>query len=453
MSFHPNDMHRRAMGATVIIAGMLLFLTGGFFRSQVLQHQKYALQAETNRLRELPLPAPRGVIYDRNHKIIADNVIGYSVSLLAPKEDSLRVALAQLAQAVNMTPGQVDQALRRFRRSPGRPAVVIPDASFDVVSVLEEHRTQFPGLIIQSAPRRFYPDGEIVAPFVGYVGEISETELARLKDTADYKAGQQLGKQGLEKEYENVLHGKEGSQFVEIDARGRIVHETGARPDLAPVAADSLQTNIDMDLQRVAASLFGDTLQGGVVALDPKTGGVLALYSAPSWDANRFFVGIPAQYWDSLRADPRRPLYNKALQGEYPPGSTFKIATAVTALELGVVRMDEHMPVTCTAVCSTARATSTATASTAACRSPRRSPSPATPTSISSASSSVSRDCWPAAWIWDSVRRRGSTCPKSGVRSGRRRKSISIGCTASADGPRRSCSTWRSARVRMRRRS
>ena len=348
MSFHPNEMHRRAMGATVMIAGMLLFLTGGFFRSQVLQHQKYALQAETNRLRELPLPAPRGVIYDRNHKIIADNVIGYSVSLLAPKEDSLRVALAQLAQAVNMTPGQVDQALRRFRRSPGRPAVVIPDASFDVVSVLEEHRTQFPGLIIQSAPRRFYPDGEIVAPFVGYIGEISETELARLKDTADYKAGQQIGKQGLEKEYENVLHGKEGSQFVEIDARGRIVHETGARPDLAPVAADSLQTNIDMDLQRVAASLFGDTLQGGVVALDPKTGGVLALYSAPSWDANRFVGGIPAQYWDSLRADPRRPLYNKALQGEYPPGSTFKIATAVTALELGVVRMDEHMPVTCT---------------------------------------------------------------------------------------------------------
>ncbi len=348
MSFHPNDIHRRAIGATVMIAGMLLFLTAGFFRSQVVQHQKYAMQAETNRLRELPLPAPRGVIYDRNHKVIADNVIGYSVSLLAPKEDSLRVALSRLARAVNMTPAQVEQALRRFRRSPGRPAVIIPDASFDVVSVLEEHRTQFPGLIIQSAPRRFYPDGEIVAPFVGYVGEISETELARLKDTADYKSGQQIGKQGLEKEYENILHGQEGSQFVEIDARGRIVHETGARPDLAPVAAPALETNIDMDLQRVAASLFSDTLQGGVVALDPKTGGVLALYSAPSWDANRFVGGIPAQYWDSLRADPRRPLYNKALQGEYPPGSTFKIATAVTGLELGVVRMDEHMPVTCT---------------------------------------------------------------------------------------------------------
>src|SRR5258705_11606317 len=230
-------MHRRSIGATVMIAGMLLFLTGGFFRSQVLQHKKYALRAETNRLRELPLPAPRGVIYDRNHQVIADNVIGYSVSLLAPKEDSLRAALALLAPAVNMTPAQVEQAVRRFRRSPGRPAVVLPDASFDVVSVLEEHRTQFPGLIIQSAPRRFYPEGEIVAPFVGYVGEISEAELARVRDTSDYKAGQQIGKQGLEKEYEGVLHGQEGSQFVEIEARGRIVRQGGVRPDVMPVAA------------------------------------------------------------------------------------------------------------------------------------------------------------------------------------------------------------------------
>jgi penicillin-binding protein 2 len=348
VSFHPNDIQRRGRAANVMVALLLAFLTTRFFITQVLDHRKYSLQSETNRLRELPLPAPRGVIYDRNGKIIADNVIGYSVSLLAPKEDSLRAELAQLAGTVNMTSAQVEQAIRRFRRSPGRPAVVIPDATFDVVSVLEEHRTQFPGLIIQSAPRRFYPDGEIVAPFVGYVGEISEVELARVHDTSDYKAGQQIGKQGLEKEYESVLHGQEGSQFVEIDARGRIVRETGARPDLAPVAAPPLQTNIDMDLQRVAASVFGDTLQGGVVALDPKTGGVLALYSAPSWDANRFVGGIPAQYWDSLRSDPRRPLYNKALQGEYPPGSTFKIATAVTALELGAVRMDEHMPVTCT---------------------------------------------------------------------------------------------------------
>jgi len=347
MSFHPNDMRRRGQVATIGIASLMVFLTGAFFRSQVIQHAKYTLQAETNRLRELPLPAPRGVIYDRNNKIIADNAIGYSVSVLVQREDSLRALLQRLTGTIQLTSYQIEQTIRRFRRAPGRPAVIIPDAAFDVVSVLEEHRLQFPGLIIESSPRRFYPDGAVVAPFVGYIGEISETELAKLSDE-DYKAGQQIGKRGLEKEYEEELRGKEGSQFVEVDARGRIVRQEGARADLPPVAGPPLYTNIDMDLQRVAASVFGDSLQGGVVALEPKTGAVLALYSAPSWDANRFIGGIPQQYWDSLNADPRNPLYNKVLQGEYPPGSTFKLATAVTALENHMVTMNDHMPIPCT---------------------------------------------------------------------------------------------------------
>jgi len=346
MSFHPNDIRRRGQVAAIGIAALMLFLTGAFFRSQVIQHAKYTLQAETNRLRELPLPAPRGVIYDRNNKIIADNAIGYSVSVLVQREDSLRALLQRLTGTIQLTPYQIEQTIRRFRRAPGRPAVIIPDAAFDVVSVLEEHRLQFPGLIIESSPRRFYPDGSLVAPFVGYIGEISEAELAKLSDE-DYKAGQQIGKRGLEKEYEEELRGKEGSQFVEVDARGRIVRQEGARADLPPVAGPPLYTNIDMDLQRVAASVFGDSLQGGVVALEPKTGAVLALYSAPSWDANRFIGGIPQQYWDSLNADPRNPLYNKVLQGEYPPGSTFKLATAVTALENHMVTMNDHMPIPC----------------------------------------------------------------------------------------------------------
>jgi penicillin-binding protein 2 len=347
VSFHPNDVRRRGRAANFMVAGVLLFLLIGFFRSQVVYHEKYALQSETNRLREIPLPAPRGVIYDRKGKVIADNVIGYSVSILAQKEDSLRSVLQRLSETINLTRPQMEQAARRFRRAPARPTVIIADASFDIVSVLEEHRTQFPGLIIQSAPRRFYPDGPVVSPFVGYTAEVSETELAQ-PEFADYKAGQQVGKQGLEKEYESILRGKEGSQFVEVDARGRIVRQAGARQDLVPEAAKPMKTNIDLDLQRFVAGIFGDSLQGGAVAIDPKTGGVLALYSAPTWDANRFIGGIPAQYWDSLRNDPRRPLYNKALQGEYPPGSTFKLATTVIGLQTGAVHMEDKMPTACT---------------------------------------------------------------------------------------------------------
>ena len=348
MSFHPNDIRRRGIAANIIVSLVLLFLGGGFFRTQVLEHAEYKLQSETNRLREVPLPAPRGVIYDRNGKPIADNVVGYSVSVLAQKEDTLRAVLQRLSGTINITPSQIDQAVRRFRRAPARPAVILPDASFDVVSVLEEHRMQFPGLIIQSSPRRFYPDGPIVAPFVGYTGEISESELAK-PEFGDYKAGQQIGKQGLERAYESQLRGREGSQFVEVDARGRVVAGQGvARPDLLPVAAPPLYTNIDLDLQRYVASIFGDSLIGGAVAMDPKTGAVLALYSSPTPDYNRFIGGVPAAYFDSLRTDPRRPLYNKALQGQYPPGSTWKLATTVIGLETGTVTMADRMPIPCT---------------------------------------------------------------------------------------------------------
>jgi penicillin-binding protein 2 len=348
MSFHPNDVRRRGIAASVMVSAVLLMLSAGFFRTQVVEHAEYRLQSETNRLREVPLPAPRGVIYDRNGKPIADNVVGYSVSVLAQREDTLRAVLQRLSGTINITPYQIDQAVRRFRKAPARPAVILPDAAFDVISVLEEHRMQFPGLIIQSAPRRFYPDGPIVAPFVGYTGEINETELAK-PEFEDYKAGQQVGKQGLERTYESRLRGREGSQFVEVDARGRVVAGQGvARPDLLPVAAPPLYTNIDLDLQRYVASIFGDSLIGGAVAMDPKTGGVLALYSAPTPDYNRFIGGVSAAYYDSLNTDPRRPLYNKALQGQYPPGSTWKLATTVIGLETGAVTMSDHMPVSCT---------------------------------------------------------------------------------------------------------
>ena len=347
MSFHPNDIVRRGRAASVIVTGVLLFLMGGFFRNQVLNHATYELQSNSNRLRELPLPAPRGVIFDRHNKVIADNVIGYSVSVLAMKEDTLRAVLQRLTGTISITPAQIEQSLRRFRRAPARPTVIIPDASFDVVSVLEEHRAQFPGLIIQSAPRRFYPDGPAVASFVGYVGEVSEAELAQ-PAFADYKAGQQVGKQGLEKQYESLLRGKEGSQYVEVDARGRIVRNAGAQQDQIPEAGPDLHTNIDLDLQKFVAGIFGDSLQGGAVALDPQTGGVLALYSAPSYDGNRFIGGVSARYYDSLRTDERRPLYNKALQGTYPPGSTWKLATTAIGLETGAVKMTDRMPIPCT---------------------------------------------------------------------------------------------------------
>lgn len=346
MSFHPNDVARRARMSSMVLTLGFLFLVGAFFKTQVIQNKQYVMQSEENRLRPIPLPAPRGIIYDRNMAVIAENLPAYSVSITAPSVDSLRSALAQLAPTLQLTQNDINQAIRRYRRAPTRPTVILPDASIDIVSVLEEHRLDFPRLIIMSVPKRYYPDGPVVASFVGYTGEISEAELNDPR-YATYKPGQQIGKGGLEKQYESILHGKEGVRFDEVDARGRPVRGQGPRPDLIPVGAPPLYTNIDMDLQKFVAGIFADSLEGGAVAIDPNTGEVLALYSAPSWDPNKFTGGIPVEYYKQLLEDKRRPLVNKAIQGTYPPGSTFKLTTSIIGLQDGVVGLKDRMPVPC----------------------------------------------------------------------------------------------------------
>ncbi len=346
MSFHPNEVQARARVASGIVFGGLLLLLGTFFRAQVLQNARYVLASEENRLREIPLPAPRGIIYDRTGKVIAENLPGYSISLLARNEDSLRTTLRRIGELSPVTPEQVGAAVRRFRRDRTRPTVLFGDAPFALVSALEERRVEFPGLIIQSAPKRHYPDGPAVSALVGYTGEVSDAELGT-DAYADYKAGQQVGKDGIEKQYEARLRGREGLRFIEVDARGRVVREN-AREDLRPEAPAPLYTNIDLDLQRFAAEIFGDSLIGAVVAMEPLSGEVLALHSAPTFDPNRFIGGIPFSYWQELQEDPRRPLYNKAIKGTYPPGSVWKLQTAIIGMELGLVDIDDRMERPCT---------------------------------------------------------------------------------------------------------
>ena len=345
MSFQPNDVQRRAQLASGLIAAALLVLLSAFFRAQVLDHARYRLAAEDNRLREVPLPAARGMILDRNGLVIAENVPSYTVSYLARTERAVREMMRRIGELSPVTPEQVGGAIRRYRHDASRPLVLFTDAPFSLVSALEERRLEFPELIIQSAPKRWYPDSSVVSALVGYTGEISDREL---DDTlfVGYKAGQQVGKDGLEKQYEERLRGREGVRFVEVDARGRMVRDR-ARADVAPASPEALRTNLDLDLQRFVAGIFGDSLIGGVVAMVPQTGEVLALHSAPTFDPNRFTGGIPRSYWNALQSDPRRPLYNKAIKGTYPPGSIWKLATAITAMEAGLVDIDDRMPTPC----------------------------------------------------------------------------------------------------------
>lgn len=346
MSFHPNDVVRRGRAASVIVCGVLVFLLSAFFRAQVLKTEQYRLQSEENRLRPIPTAAPRGMILDRNNKPIAENIVGYSVALLALNQDTLKATLTRLRDVVQLTDKQFKDAINRFQRDRNRPTVIIQDASFDIVSTLEEHHMDFPSLIIQSAPKRIYPDGQAVGGFIGYISEINEKELAEMAKDG-YKQGQLIGKAGLEKQYEKELRGREGIQFVEVDAKNRIVPNGRAREDVTPAEGPPLYTNIDLDLQEYMHTLFADTIEAGAVAMVPQTGEVLAMYSSPSIDPNRFVGGVSAAYFDSLRNDPRKPLYNKVLQSKQQPGSTFKLATSVMALEDSLITFDSRMPQPC----------------------------------------------------------------------------------------------------------
>jgi penicillin-binding protein 2 len=346
-AFHPFLVAQRGAVARNILLGVFVVLGGAFFRLQVLQHGRYEMRAATNRLRPIPLPAPRGLIVDRRGAVIAENVPGYSVSLLASNEDSLRAMLQRVQEIIAPRAVPEDRVVARFRAMPYEPALVLKDAPFAVVSRLEERRPFLPGLVIQREPKRLYPDSSVVAHLVGYVGEVTEQELGT-EQYASRRVGAIVGKEGLERQYEDSLTGQDGVRFVEVDALGRVVREEGAAASLAPVPGRALRTTIDLDLQRFVASVFPAGKRGAIVAMDPHTGHVLALYSSPSYDPNAFVGGIDPALWEQLNTDDARPLLDRAISTRYPPASTFKLATATIALRRGLVTPASRMPIPCT---------------------------------------------------------------------------------------------------------
>ena len=345
-AFHPHLLDRRlemARRGVWIVIGIIIL---SFFRTQILGHGKYQLQSETNRLRPIPLPAPRGIIYDRNGRVLAENVPGYTVSLLPGPEANLRSTLARIATIANIDSIEIERVLQRARKAPYQPALVLGDAPFSVVSALEERRVAIPGLLIQAEPKRSYPDTAVVAHLIGYVGEVTEGERATRR-FAQVRLGGLVGKDGLEREYDDTLRGSEGVRFVEVSARGQMVREAEAAANLAPVAGTDLHTTIDLDLQKYISQIFPPGQRGAVMALNPNTGEVLALFSAPGFDPNAFVGGISAPYWRSLNESAARPLLDRAIQARYPPGSTWKLAVAAMALKRGIVGPRSHMPIPC----------------------------------------------------------------------------------------------------------
>ncbi len=346
-SYHPHARKARATQARVVVGVLLCVLLATFFRTQVTRASDWLLQSDYNRLRPLTLPAPRGTIRDRTGRPVADNVPGYSVSILSATRDSMYATLERLREHLEIRPSALQRVQEQVRAGSARPILVAMDASFDAVAAIEERRASFPRVLIETRPKRRYPSGRVGAHIVGSVGEINRQEL----DSGDYEGaepGLVVGRSGLERQYDSILRGETGVRYVEVDAMGRIVgsHRGFRRVDERP--GEDLETFLDIELMHWIDHIFPEGRNGSVVALDVATGGVLALYSTPSYDPNVFAGELDRDEWTRLDRDPQSPLFNRAISAKYPPGSPMKLVTALVGLELGVVTPSERMPVPCT---------------------------------------------------------------------------------------------------------
>ena len=345
---HPHARRRRAMGAMVGLIMMFGGLVAAFFRVQVLSSSTYKLQADENRLKRLDVPAPRGTIFDRNGRIITDNVPGYAVTILPASRDSVMATVAQLQPWLKLSDLQVARLDATLRRYPRQPLTATADAGLEAAAALMERRAEFPNVYVEMRPQRRYASGPAVSSILGYIGEISAEELGTQNFPRErYQQGMIVGKTGIERQYEHILQGEAGVRFVEVDAMGRIVGDFAGSTSRPGREGGGLRLSIDLDLQDWIHRIFPKDKMGAVVAIDPTDGSVLALYSAPTFDPNEFVGGIAPELWRQLNTDPSKPLYNRAVLGLYAPGSTFKVATAAIALDLGVIGPKERMPIAC----------------------------------------------------------------------------------------------------------
>src|SRR5580698_1921269 len=309
---------------------MMLVLVGGLWRLQVLGVDTWRVLAEQNRIRKVPILAPRGKLFDREGRLLVDNYPSVSCFLVREQGHHYMADLPVIARGLNMTVEQIEAILKKYRTAPKyQPLPLKQDITPDEQEFIEAHRDEFPELETVEEQRRLYPKDGFAAHVIGYVGEVSEDMLNNDPKYAYYEPGDVVGKSGVEQSYDALLRGQDGSQDVVVDSHGREVGKLGTEH---AVPGKSLKLTIDIDIQRAAENALGDR-NGAIVAMDPHTGEVLAMVSRPIFDPNAFAVRIGREEWSKLITDPEHPLLNKAIQAQLAPGSTFKIIMAAAGLE------------------------------------------------------------------------------------------------------------------------
>jgi penicillin-binding protein 2 len=335
----PDDRRSLTLRLSVmqyVVTAAFAALAISFWIFQIAQHEKFREMAEENHIRRLPLPAPRGVLLDRDGKVLVENRDSYSIALVREQTRNLDETLNVLAFATGTDEEQLRETVARRRREPSyRPIVLIENASFPQAVAVEARQWELPGIIVQHVPSRHYPASEMAAHLFGYVSEIAETQLQKAEYTGA-EPGSIVGQAGVELAYNKLLMGEDGTKMVVVNSVGREIGKPlGEDP---PKEGTRLQLTIDADVQQAAEDGFeASGFNGAAVVLDPRNGEVLAFTSRPAYDPNAFAGGIDRATWAKLNTDDLRPLQNRALQGRYSPGSTFKMAVGLAGLEEGII--------------------------------------------------------------------------------------------------------------------
>jgi penicillin-binding protein 2 len=324
-----------------VIVGVMVVLLSGLWRLQILGANNYRALAEQNRIRKVPILAPRGKLFDREGRLLVDNYPSVSCFLVREEGHDLTPDLPVIARGLHMTVDQLNGILKHYRLAPKyQPLPLKQDITPDEAEFIEAHRDEFPELVTIDEQRRLYPRDGFAAHLIGYVGEVSE-DMLNNPQYAYYEPGDVVGKSGVEQSYDQLLRGKDGSSDVIVDSHGREVGKLGSEP---ATPGQGLKLTIDLDIQKAAELALG-TRNGAIIAMDPHTGEILALVSRPTFDPNEFSVRIRRDEWNKLITDPDHPLLDKAIQAQLAPGSTFKIIMATAGLQEGVAQdMKVHCP-------------------------------------------------------------------------------------------------------------
>lgn len=328
---------RRALIAFVAIVMLTMVLIVNLYHLQISYYDTYSTRSNQNRIKLVPLPPSRGIIYDRNGVALALNRTIYQAEVIPEKAGDLTAVMQALRPILNLTEEDLDLFEKERKRSRQFVAVTLKTGLSDLeVARFAVNQYRFPGVEVKGYQRRYYPYGASMTHVVGYVAKINDKDLVRLDKEgklANYAATHDIGKLGIEAQYEAILHGKTGFEEVEVNSRGRVIRKLR---DQSPQAGQDIYMSIDLQLQQYIETLLGDS-RAAVIVSDPRNGEILAMVSTPSYDANLFVNGISSSAYKTLLNDENRPLYNRAIQAAYPPASTVKPYVAVAALAAGVI--------------------------------------------------------------------------------------------------------------------